>query len=173
MVRLGRGGDASTLLMANDAGPGAASFLVTTSAPLGLYEVYLGAGCAPLQPPSLYAQGTPPHATLGNATFALASAGNAPGARSLLFYGTSHAPLVLGRCTLWTGLRPHLVSVTRADAAGIALHPLPIPGDPSLEGLEVDLQCASMPSRAGAAFERPLLSDGLRVRVGSAIPSCP
>src|SRR6185503_10001222 len=59
-------------------GAGLASVPVTSSAPLGLFNVYLGAGCAFGTPPTLHAVGTPARATLGNATFALRSTGNAP-----------------------------------------------------------------------------------------------
>ncbi len=163
----------SATLEAFDPGAGNPAFLVPTSAPTGLYDAFLGAGCSRSTPPSLYATGSPARATLGNASFALESAGNPAGAETVLYYGLAHESLALEGCTLWTGRGSRAFSGARADASGIAIHPVPIPSDPELEGLDVDFQCASFLREGGALFGRIDLSDGLRVRVGNTIPACP
>ncbi len=161
------------VLDAFDPGPGSSVLFVTSSAPTGVFNAYLGQGCSRTTPPSLYATGNPPRAGLGNATFALESAGNAPGAESVLYCALEHASLAFERCTLWIGRSPHPLSIARADAEGVAVHPLPIPNDPALEGLAVDFQCASLTGESGAIFRRFDLSDALRVRIGNALSDCP
>jgi hypothetical protein len=153
-------------------GAGAPSIVVTTQAPIGLYNAFLGVGCSRTTPPSLYAEGSPARATLGNASFALASAGNPPGAETMLLTGLGGGGFVLDRCVMWTGAAPRAVSVTRADGSGIARHPMPIPNEPELEGRAIDFQSAVV-RPGGILHERVDLSEGLRVRVGDTFPGCP
>ena len=154
-------------------GTGAPEFGVASTTPGGLFNLHLGRGCASGAAPSLYATGTPPSATLGNASFAVESAGNVPGSLNVLLLGAGGAPVARSGCALWIGAGARAVSTVRADATGLARHALPIPADPSLEGTELALQCSSRSVATGPKTARRILSDGLRVRVGSALSACP
>src|SRR5262249_30063091 len=68
------------------AGSGLPSFAVGGRVPTELYNAYLGPGCAAGAPPTLFATGTPPQATLGNASLAVVSRGNQPLQPNYLFY---------------------------------------------------------------------------------------
>jgi hypothetical protein len=158
-----------------DPGPGAASVAVTSTAPLGLYNQNLGPGCGNPAPPSLYATGSPPRATLGNATFALQSSGNPAGAAcafvASLVDGTF--PLAPG-CTLYSAspatLFPPLPAA--ANGSGVATLGIGVPNDPALEGAHVDFQAANV-AAGGAFLSNFNLSNGLRVRIGNAVSTCP
>lgn len=156
------------------AGPGAGSFGVSSSAPLGNYNVYTGDGCSFGSAPSLYGDGTPARATIGNSSFEVASAGNAPGTISILAYSPFSASIPLGGgCTSLvssTGLRLRFKTV---NGSGIANWPFPVPNDGSLEGLELYMQALEFELGGGPAFSDYDLTNGLRVRVGDAISSCP
>jgi hypothetical protein len=166
--------DASVVLASGEPLAHQTSFGVPTRAPLALYNAYLGPGCAQGAAPTLYASGTPARAALGNATFALVSAGNEPLQPDLLFFGPGGAAPTFRGCPLWTGtLRPALVSVVTSDAEGLATHPAPIPNDVALEGRALHLQAVGRAPGRGVLFGAFELSDGLLVRVGNAIPSCP
>ena len=156
------------------AGPGAGSFAVSTTAPGALFNVFLGSGCSTTTAPTLYAKGTPARASLGNASFELVSEGNLPGEVHFLRYGIGSGTTNLQGCTVYlAGTLGLPVAGTLSDAFGVAVHPTPIPNDPSLEGLEVDLQAIGRRPAAGTLFGNFELSDGLRVRVGDLLSDCP
>jgi hypothetical protein len=161
-------------LDAFEPGPGAASLATMLSAPLRPDSVFLGAGCALGTPPTLFVEGTPPRAEIGNATFALASTGNAPLQPHWLRYGLQPGSMAIGACTLWIGSLASTTPSTlvASDATGRATHPLPIPPDPVLEGLEVGFQSAGW-RPGGAVLGRLELSDALLVHVGNTAPFCP
>lgn len=170
---------ALTLVQA-DAGAGAASFAVTSEAPLALYNVYSGPGCSlGATPPTLFAEGSPARATLGNGTFALTSAGNVPGQLNVLAISDSATPgaLLLGSCTLWLdgslGAEIYAFASTFADGAGRATYAVPVPNDLAFEGLTVGFQAIGRNPLGGPAYGLFELSDGLRVRIGDTLPSCP
>ena len=162
-----------------DPGPGLEHVTVGgLQVPLGLYNVHVGEGCSFTTPPSLFALGTPPQATLGNATFALASAGNDALAPVLPFVGLIPGEVDLGAgCTLFSGgavgagLIP--LAVVAADAAGIATIPLSIPADPALEGLQLGVQALGFRTGGGPIAGSYDLSDAVRVRVGDELQGCP
>jgi len=52
-------------------------------------------------------------------------------------------------------------------------HPAPVPNDIALEGLSLNLQAAARDPGHGVIPGGLELSDGLRVRIGSAVTSCP
>ena len=169
-------GDAMLGLGQFEPGPGLAELRVTGRAPTTLYNVHLGPGCALDTPPTLYALGTPPQAALGNASFALASEGNAPFQHSVLYFDTKSGSRSLGGCTFWIApgaTRQQRVSVVLSDAQGLALHPAPIPNDVALEGQALSLQAIARDPGHGVVLGDFELSEGLRVRVGDAIPRCP
>jgi hypothetical protein len=158
------------------AGPGLASVAVASSAPLGLWNVHLGAGCAKDTPPTLFAAGASPHPTLGNSAFALHSTGNDPNQPSTLRFSLTTGSFVLRGCTFHLGnsladSAPVLTVLT--DASGLAVFPAPIPADISFEGLQVSLQTLARDPGNGTFLPNYELSDGLLVRVGDAQPNCP
>jgi hypothetical protein len=170
-------GAAATLDEA-DAGPGAPSFTVNTTAPLDNYNVWLGPGCANGTPPTLYATGSPARATIGNATFGVDSGGNAPLQTNVLVLGWLDGSLPLGGgCTQWMsgllGAGYMVAGVTTSDSGGVASYSLPIPSDVSLEGVHVNLQAGGLNPSGGPLLGLFELSNGLRVRIGDSIPSCP
>jgi hypothetical protein len=156
-------------------GPGQPAVVLALPAPVVLSQVHLGRGCALATPPTLFATGDPPRATLGNATFGVRSTGNAPGQPNLLLFSRTPGAFSFPPCTVWLGdAGPVQVgSCVLTDAAGVATHPLPIPSDPALEGREVGIQLLARNPGHGALFSDFELSDGLLVRVGSAIVRCP
>ncbi|MFM1873024.1 MAG: hypothetical protein RL398_2446 [Planctomycetota bacterium] len=156
-------------------GSGALNFTVASSAPLGLYQENVGPGCALAAPPRLYGIGAPPRASLGNAAFYLRATGMAPASLGCFVLTTTPGTLALGGgCTLYSAsfaglLAPYFATT---NVAGAAMMPLPIPSSPVFEGLDLVFQAAGMAANGPylGAFE---LSNGLRVRVGSAIAGCP
>ncbi len=158
-----------------DPGAGLPTVTVISTAPLALYNVWLGAGCSLGTAPTLFAIGSPDHATLGNATFGAASANNAPGALVYLFGSTVDGTLVASPCSVFLGpdlFSVSLIATTNASGLGVATFSLPVPSDPAAEGVHVNIQTAeSDPNGAvNGVFD---LSNGLRVRVGSALLGCP
>ncbi len=158
-----------------DFGPGALTFNVSGTAPLGLYHENLGPGCGSATPPVLFASGSPLRATIGNASYVLRSSNNPAGAMVGFVLTTTPGTTQLGGgCALysasWAGvLSPFMSS---ADASGAATMPLPIPNSTAFEGLNLDFQAANI--RSGGAYLGAFdLSNGLRVRIGSLITSCP
>jgi hypothetical protein len=154
-------------------GPGGTFVAVISSAPLALPNVFLGAGCDFDAPPSLFANGA---ATLGNAGFALRSLGNTPGQPSFLRYSVASGSHVLGGCTRYLGPTPGLSfsgGSAPADGTGLVVFPAGVPNDVGLEGLSLQLQITSRDPGNGPVRGNFDLSDGLRVRIGNAIPGCP
>ena len=169
-------GDAAVTLEAGLPGPGAAAFVIGARAPIELPNRFLGPGCALGTPPTLFAVGTPARATLGNASFGVASTGNAAGEPSWLYLGLQSGATSFRGCTVWIG--PNLASfgfasVALSDASGRAVHSGPIPPDPALEGLRLRLQTVARRPGGGVLLSNLELSDGLEVLVGSVTPSCP
>lgn len=157
-----------------DVGPGALTVSVLSTAPLGLYAEDLGPGCgAPA--PVLFAAGSPQRATIGNASFTLQSAQNPAGAGCAFVLTLQPGSLPLGGgCTLYSSSWAGLVApwMVVSDGQGLAQMPLPIPNDPTFEGIDLCFQAANV--TAGGAFLGAFdLSNGLRVRIGSLITSCP
>ena len=172
----------------SDAAPAAASVVlepvvrgigvvtVQSSAPVALHNVWLGAGCALDTPPTLFAVGSPPRATLGNATFAIRSTGNAPLQPSWLRFAVAPGSFQLGPCARYLGPAPGMsfqASMLATDAAGVVDHPAPVPNDLALEGLSVSMQALSRDPRNGVLARHFELSEGLRVRIGNLLPGCP
>ncbi len=161
-------------LFAFDPGPGAASFAVTGTVPTGRFERTLPAGCDGA--PTLLSNG---RATIGNAAFAVSSAGNVPGRLNLLVasFGSPGAPdanLATGGCRVWPSNLGRAPSIVVTGAGGVANHALPIPNQVGLEGLDLVLQCYAIQSSAGPRNQRRLVvSDGLVLRLGSVSTGCP
>ncbi len=155
------------------AGPGAAFVSVTSSAPLALYNVFLGAGCDFDAPPTLFANG---QATLGNPAFALHSTGNTPFQPSFLRYSVTPGSFVLGGCTRYLGPGPGASfagATDVADGSGLCVFLAPVPNDIALEGLGISTQTTSRDPGNGPVRGNFDLSDGLQVRVGNTQPGCP
>jgi hypothetical protein len=158
------------------AGPGLAAVSVSSSAPLGLYNVYLGPGCSNGTPPTLIAIGTPPQALLGNASFGLQSSGNPPNQPNYLFFSLVAGTHSVGRCLTYLGPTandPDFQGTAFSDANGVAIHSIPIPNRISLEGLDVHCQTSAFNPGNGRLFKDYDLSNGLLVRIGSSLSSCP
>jgi hypothetical protein len=149
------------------------TFTLPSRAPLGLYSVYRGPGCARGQAPTLFPVGTPARATLGNASFGLSSAGNAPLEANFLHVSPTPGAFTLRGCTVWLGARNVLGSVVMSDASGLAAHLLPIPNDLALEGRTFAFQAAGRRPAGGVLFGDYELSDGILVRLGNTLSDCP
>jgi hypothetical protein len=76
-------------------------------------------------------------------------------------------------CTSWIGGAGVRGSLVVSDGAGVATHPVPIPSDPALEGVDARFQAVGHAPGSGILFGAFELSDALLVRIGSSIPSCP
>jgi len=163
----------SLALDAFDPGPGSNALALDLSAPVVLANVHLGPGCASDVPPTLFAAGTPPRAELGNASFALVSTGNEPSQPNVLRLSLASGAVSIHGCTSWIGGPGVRGSFAVSDASGIATHPLPIPSDPALEGLDARFQAVGFAPGSGILFGAFELSDALLVRVGSSRPACP
>ena len=143
--------------------------------PLGLFNVFLGAGCATGTPPTLHAVGTPPQALLGNSTFGLRTAGNAPSQPNYLFFSRVAGTHAIGPCTSYLGTSGSdgsFSDVVQTDASGVAVHAIPIPNKIALEGLDVYFQAAGR-RPGGRLFSKYELSDELLVRIGNSVGGCP
>jgi hypothetical protein len=155
-------------------GPGAGSVTVSTRAPTGLFNVDLGPGCSDGTPPSLFAVGSPARATLGNGTFGLQSKGNTPFTLVAFLFTPIGASIdVGGGCFSYVALQFLKVKLRGTNASGVASMSLPIPGDPSLEGVDVSFQLMEFDPLGGPFADDYDLSNGQRVRIGDGIPSCP
>jgi hypothetical protein len=157
-------------------GPGPAVVVVDAEAPLELANIFVGPGCALDVPPTLSGTGSPPRATLGNASFALRSTGNAPLQPSTLYWALQPGSFRIGACTLFLGPPGGFVGTggtVLSDANGVALHAVPIPDDLALEGRDVLVQAVSRDPGHGPLYGSFELSEALRVRVGSARSGCP
>ncbi|MCZ6598257.1 MAG: hypothetical protein O7B99_11510 [Planctomycetota bacterium] len=160
-----------------DPGAGAASIALTTGAPLGLYNVYLGDGCSGTGSfPVLSATGNPPQATLGNPTFGFQVTGSVPNQMNVLVLSLQAGAIdVGGGCTQWFGgtlSSAALVMMTTSDGSGVASYATPVPSSPSLEGAFANVQAAGFNPGGGliSGFD---LSNGLQVRVGDSVSGCP
>lgn len=155
-------------------GPGALAVGVPSTTPSGVYNQFLGDGCG-VPTPSLFATGAPDRALLGNATFALRSGGNVPQSACAFLLSTvpGNTPVVPG-CTAWTGDVGSLLGplVVLADGVGGAVMPLAVPANPAMEGQTFDFQMLNV-APGGVMFNLFNVSNGLRIRVGNAIPGCP
>ncbi len=155
-------------------GPGALAVSVSTTTPSGVYNQHLGAGCG-VPIPTLYATGAPDRALLGNSTFALRSGGNVPQSACAFLLSTvpGSTPIAPG-CNAWTGDVGSLLGplVVLADGVGAAVMPLAVPAMPAMEGQTFDFQMLNV-APGGALFGAFNASNGLRIRVGNAIPGCP
>ena len=165
----------SVLLDQYDVGPGALTVSVPSTTPSGVFNRHLGAGCGSPSAPQLFAIGTPDRASLGNGSFALRSRGN-PAAAPVAFVLSSvpGATTLSPGCVLYSGDLSTVLGplVVVADGSGLAPLPLPVPNDPTMEGMDLDFQALTLV--AGGAFLGSFdLSNGLRIRVGNLIPSCP
>ncbi|MCB9879197.1 MAG: hypothetical protein H6835_16500 [Planctomycetes bacterium] len=158
-----------------DIGAGNLTVDVSSTTPSGVYNQFLGAGCGVPSAPVLFATGTPDRATLGNSSLSLRASGNPAGALCAFFLsGTPGVTALPGGCTAYTGNVFTLIGpeVAVADPAGMASLGLPVPVDPALEGVDLDLQAVAFVS-GGPLLGSLNATNGLRVRVGNLITSCP
>ena len=163
--------DLSATLEAFDTKDVEPAYGIATSVPGGRYNLSAGPGCAEGTPPALNAQGAPARATLGNDTFALESTGHAPGATTLLLFGTGRGKGSPVDCPFWVGQRYQTVAIATADEDGAVRYELPVPDAAHLEGFGAHFQTVSI--APGSLPGEYSLSDGLIVRVGDSISDCP
>lgn len=167
-------GDVPLVLAQFKVRSGSPTFAVASVGPTLLPALHLGPGCALDAVPSLYPYGSPAQGVLGNASFGLASAGNAPLTPHVLLFGLQPGTQSLGGCTLWiSGGGVAVVSTVLSDAAGVASHPLPVPASLALEGKAFRLQGLGRDPAGGPLLARFELSDALMIRLGDAVPPCP
>lgn len=155
-------------------GPGLASVSVTTSAPVELVNLTLGAGCGS-PAPALFATGTPARALLGNATFGLQMTGVLPNASCWFFLSGTPGSTALGSgCTSYADLSAPLISIgIVASPTGVATLPMPVPASASLEGTALAAQGCQWNTPSGAWYGYLDFSGGLKVRIGNTLPGCP
>ena len=171
--------DASVVYEPFDEGAGLDEIVVDASrAPLGLYNVNLGAGCSFTEPPTLFADGDPAQASLGNASFGLVSRGHDPGAAVLWLGARQTGSATLdGGCTFYLGGVPGgsllVLGIESASGAGDSRLATPVPAAPNLEGLTLGVQVLSARAAGGPFAGRFDLSNGLEVRIGSDLAACP
>ncbi len=156
---------------------GTGTLSVSTSTPQGLYNVYLGDGCASGDFPLLYAIGSPPQATLGNPNFGLESSGNDPSQPHLVVAASADGSVALGgSCTQWfagsIGSGAFVFAMTTTDGSGVATYNFAVPSSPSFEGTHANFQGAGF-ELGGPFAGLANLTNGLRVRLGDAISDCP
>jgi hypothetical protein len=167
----------SVSMNAADPGPGLNTLVCATQVPQALYNVYLGDGCAPSAAPELFASGSAPQATIGNPNFELTSTGNQPNQLQLLFMSGMSGTVPLGSgCNQYflgqLGGAILQVGSGTTDASGKLVYAIPVPANPALEGFNANLQGLSVHT-GGALLGQFDLTNGLRVRVGDALPTCP
>ncbi|MEQ1632565.1 MAG: hypothetical protein ABL997_09340, partial [Planctomycetota bacterium] len=77
-------------------------------------------------------------------------------------------------CTIYAADLGSMISMglVAADAGGVAVQALPIPNSPVFEGLHLDMQEVNLVT-GGSLLSAFNLSNGLRLRIGSAISGCP
>lgn len=150
-------------------GAGNASVAVAVPCPLDLRNLYLGAGCGSPTPPELGANGP---ALLGTANFTLSNAGVANGSTNYFVFSLATTAVPLGGgCTLWAD--PSAVFFgddAIGDPSGVASLVVPIPADPALDGAFLAVQAVEFQSPG--AFGSLDFSNGLKVKLGTANPSC-
>jgi len=151
-----------------DAGAGAPWVSIASQGPGDLRNLELGAGCGTPTAPFLATSGTPPYATLGNASFGLTLTQVAPSSSNLfLVSGTSTSLSLGGGCTFFVDLGALLVTLpATADGNGTCLLPLPIPPDGTLDGGRFTVQAAEIDLLTGSALGAFDLSNGLTVKLG-------
>ncbi|MEQ1631846.1 MAG: hypothetical protein ABL997_05705 [Planctomycetota bacterium] len=155
----------------HDLGAGTPSVLVTSTAPGGLYNVNLGAGCGNPNAPALFAT----RATIGNSAFQLLSTGNPPLSTCAFAYSLQDGSFLAGPgCTIYAADLDSMVTIglVSASIGGTVTQSLPIPNSPVFEGMHLDVQEVNL-APTGSLFSAFNLSNGLRVRIGSAISACP
>ncbi len=159
-----------------DLGLGAATVFVTSTAPGGLYNENLGPGCGLPNAPTLFAAGSPDHATLGNTTFELRTTGNPAFTLCAFAFGdTDGTTAVAPGCNIYTGNVSTLqvMAFTASDGTGLAVTQQPVPNIPAFEGLHIDIQAANLVTSGGSWLGTINLSNGLRLRIGNLVSGCP
>jgi hypothetical protein len=156
-----------------DIGPGALSVAVNTTTPSGVYNQFLGAGCG-TPAPSLFATGSPNRASLGNNTFGLSSTNNPALAPCGFIVSFAEGATPMGGCTVYTADTSTVLGpmMTVSSSTGAASMALTIPSSTVFEGMNLDMQLVSF-ANGGAMMGSFNLSNGLRIRVGSLVTSCP
>ncbi|MEZ5980319.1 MAG: hypothetical protein R3F34_19200 [Planctomycetota bacterium] len=158
-------------------GVGANQFGVPTTAPLRRIAFDLGPGCSLSgTPPTLHPHGDPGVPEIGNTNFAILAVDQAPGSVGFLYgSGTTAVVPIAPTCNAYLGgvfgVNILLYSQGLANANGRAVYPLPVPNNPSYEGVRVKLQAVVI--NIGGPFAGVAdISSGLEIRVGSATTGC-
>ncbi|MBK9383706.1 MAG: hypothetical protein IPN34_02615 [Planctomycetes bacterium] len=154
------------------------AFAIDGVAPLGRFNVYLGAGCGAPNAPVMTPGGLVPRAIPGNQGFgfdvSLAGSGSTVVLLGSIYSGTTN--LAPG-CDLYMSLLPGQDYITFLSATmgplGTGFLALPVPLLPALEGLAIDFQAVEVQPGSGALFGAYDLSNGWRVRFGAGITTCP
>ena len=151
-------------------GPGSASVQVAAKVPAFLPNVHLGAGCGDSSVPSVVASG---FGAIPNFGFSLDVSDMEPNGLGVLLLSIFPNSLPLGSgCNLWVSLPATETFVAAANGLGRVSLPLPIPNQPSFEGLNLFTQLVEL-SAGGPALGSFELSNGLQVRVGNRLTGCP
>lgn len=166
---------ATVTLDAFAAGAGAPSFGIASQGPQELYNVNLGGACTKVgAAPDLHATGSPAKATLGNASFGLEMKNIAANSSVLLWFSALDGSVAFNpNCTLNMDVNGLFLQLPgTANGSGVANFALPIPSDPLLQGLHVNVAGFELDAN-GAVNLQADLSNTLRVRIGDALPGCP
>jgi hypothetical protein len=167
----------NVVLVQDQPGVGAGSFTVSTSVPKRRIAYDMGAGCALSGvPPRIYIGGTQPLPSLGNSQFAITGVGVVPSSFCLLYGSATAASVPIPpSCTAYLGgllgIDVLQYGQSVSDVTGRVSFPLAIPASPALEGAIVHLQAAVVVP-GGPLGGIADLSNGLRLRVGSATTGC-
>ena len=116
---------------------------------------------------------SPARASLGNATFGLASGGNPANVPcGFLFSVSEGTSLLAPGCTLYSTSQASMVGpiMVFSNATGVASIPLSVPNQASFEGMRMDFQACNIQT-GGALLGNFNLSAGLRVRIGNLLSS--
>ena len=156
------------------AGAGAASVTVSTRVPTGLFNYEIGPGCSFATAPRLFGAGTPAQATLGNNSFQAQAVNLAPATLNVFFFSPFSDMVNLGSgCSLYLSSQALIFRLRTSDALGMATLNLPIPNDMTLQGIDLNMQLFEFDPLGGPYASDYDLSNGLLIRVGDMLPSCP
>ncbi|MFT5283981.1 MAG: hypothetical protein ACI8TQ_000132 [Planctomycetota bacterium] len=155
-------------------GAGADSVTISTRVPMANHNYETGPGCSNGVVPRLFAAGTTAQATIGNLGFKVQALDVAPSTPTIFLFTPFNGTVdVGGGCNLYMGTQNILFRVRISDGTGRANLNLPIPNDMALEGANVNFQLMELDPLGGPFSTDFDLSNGLRVRIGDQLPSCP
>ncbi len=151
------------------AGPGAPSFAVATSVPGLTNYAFTGPGCTISGPDGTWRTNGP--ANPGNPSFALLGEGISASAPVLVYASTLPGSTNIGACTIGLGglIGPQIFALGSAasDGAGDVTVALPVPSNPALNGVTLELQGVVIVGSGGPLFGIAELTESVRMLFGT------